>query len=80
MAFRYLVFGFLEYYPGGGMEDCKLKTNEIETVKAFLKSWSVEVDDYENVHVYDAEKDELIYKARYVDEDAGKFLVEVNKL
>lgn len=85
--YRYLVFGFDHYYPGGGMTDIAFKTNDIEELKDFVKKWEYEDkgSDYENLHVYDAEKDRLIYEAEfdvhdYFDKDARDLSVELNEI
>ncbi|MEK3887478.1 hypothetical protein [Bacillus sp. FSL K6-3431] len=87
MPFKYLIFGFSHYYPGGGMEDCVLKTNKIQEVKNYVEKWSVEDkgNDYENLHVYDAVKDRLIYDAEfyvhdYFDKNARDLIVKINEL
>ena len=84
---RYLIFGYGDFYPGGGMEDCKLKTDSINEVVEFIKAWEGkdEEEDYENLHVYDGERDEVIYKAHfnvndYFDNNARDLVLEIRSI
>ncbi|MGG0667761.1 hypothetical protein ABE073_04445 [Lederbergia citrisecunda] len=84
---RYLVFGFHDYYPGGGMKDCKLKTNELNEVIEFVKMWEGKDKDsnYEHLHVYDGERDEVIYEARfdindYFDNNARDLVLKIRNI
>lgn len=57
--FRYLVFAYDEYYPLGGMEDCRYKSNEPLAVRAKVRSLKSE---WETVEVYDCVTDKVCYK------------------
>ena len=57
--YRYLVFAYDYYYPFGGMDDCKFKTNDNDEA---LNQSELALRGAEHVEIYDAEKDELIYE------------------
>jgi hypothetical protein len=46
--YRYLLFGFNDYYPAGGMEDLKIKFNTIEEFEN-----KFEFTDYDNWQLVD---------------------------
>lgn len=52
VKYRFLVFGVFNYYPGGGMLDCILKTNHLEKVDEKIER-ELEKDDYNEYHIYD---------------------------
>lgn len=54
--YKYLVFCYSEFYPDGGMNDCKLKTNDLNKVEEFLSDNKEE--DY-SFQVYDCETGEV---------------------
>ena len=45
---RWLLFGFDQYYPSGGMDDCVLMSNDASEI---LERWKML--DYNHSHVYD---------------------------
>jgi len=47
--YRYLVFAYLDFYPGGGMKDCIEKTNDVSKVLSIWENNS----GYDSIHVYD---------------------------
>lgn len=57
--YRYFVFCISEYYPSGGMNDCELKTNDLEQAKLKLK-WLKEEGLGDERCIYDQNTDEII--------------------
>jgi|SRR6185312_12284893 len=55
--YRYLVFSATYYYPGGGMEDCYLKSSSVDEVLEKLKSLTSETVPNEIYQIYDIEND-----------------------
>ncbi len=45
---RYLVFEFDAYYPGGGMYDCRLKTDNLEEALGRVRK-----STYDYCEIYD---------------------------
>lgn len=86
MAVNYIVYGFSNYYPGGGMNDCRLKTSRKAEAKAFVENWKTveKGQDYEHLQVYDVKKDRVIFEAEfyvrdYLDKDARELKVKVDE-
>lgn len=55
---RYLVFGYNEYYPEGGMHDCIYKCNQSKDLKHYFlrnDTWR----NCDNVHIYDMKEDKI---------------------
>jgi len=52
--YRYLLFGYDQYYPLGGMEDCLLKTNKREEITKKIKE-----TDFHYYELYDCFEDTL---------------------
>lgn len=52
---RYIVFAGYNYYPGGGMEDCILTTDDMEEAR---KAGAADRGDW--AHVYDTQTGETI--------------------
>lgn len=56
--YRYLLFHCYNYYPSGGMRDCKLKTNNIDDFVPFInKEYSDTLLDH--IHYYDTVEDKF---------------------
>jgi hypothetical protein len=56
--YRYLLFHYPYYYPGGGMRDCELKTNNLDELVPFINQhYDDTLLDY--IHYYDTVKDKL---------------------
>lgn len=53
--YRYLVFEYDCYYPSGGMDDCKLKTNKLEEAMEFMNN-----SDWDYIDIYDCVEDCMI--------------------
>ena len=63
--YRYFLFYCPYYYPGGGMRDCDLKTNNIDELIPFINTnyndaWMSHIHYYDTVEdkSYDAEMEE----------------------
>jgi hypothetical protein len=58
---RYFLFEITHYYPAGGMNDCILKTNDVEEALSVIRHKHAE-DPYSmtNYEIYDVETDEII--------------------
>ena len=54
--YRYLVFAGCNYYPFGGMDDCKGKFNSFGEAVAFL----IEFNYDRWYHIYDVQNDVVI--------------------
>ena len=77
---RYLVFGFRDYYPEGGLDDIILTTDNIDEVKEHIRWFGMESDTYDtevynvskydNIQVYDTAESKVIYSA-YKNEVRG---------
>jgi hypothetical protein len=63
--YRYLLFYCPYYYPGGGMRDCELKTNDIAELEPFI---NINYDDdfMSHIHYYDIVEDK-VYEAEMED-------------
>ena len=69
--YRYYLFFYFDYYPHGGMEDCVLKTNNLDDIEKFIH------DNYEDdwflgtIAYYDAMEDKyfVAYMEMYENED-----------
>jgi len=53
--YRYLVFEYYCYYPSGGMNDCGLKTNELEEAIEHMND-----SDCEYIDIYDCVEGRII--------------------
>jgi hypothetical protein len=54
--YRYLLFHCYNYYPGGGMNDCKFKTNNFDELVSFINEhYNDTLMDY--IHCYDVVED-----------------------
>ena len=70
---RYMVFGFLDYYPEGGLDVIILTTDEIDEVKERIRWFGIESDTYDtevynvskydNIQVYDTAESKVMYSA-----------------
>ena len=70
---RYMVFGFLDYYPEGGLDDIILTTDDIDEVKEYVRLFGVGSETYseemyfisnlENIQVYDTVESKVVYSA-----------------
>lgn len=65
---RYMVFGFLDYYPEGGLDDIVLTTDDIDEVKEHIRLFGVGsetygISDLENIQVYDTVESKVVYSA-----------------
>lgn len=58
--YRYLLFYCPDYYPGGGMRDCDLKTNNIEELIPFINT-NYDDDFMSHIHYYDTVEDKVYY-------------------
>ena len=62
MRYKFLVFSYENFYPGGGMEDCILKTNDPEAaLKAATEAKETSID------IYNAETGETFDVPEFVD-------------
>lgn len=59
MLYRFLVFAYEDYYPDGGIDDCRFKTSTIE--EAIKEVEGLKKKEFDNVYIYDCVKGE-IYK------------------
>lgn len=55
---RFLVFAFDDYYPHGGINDCKARSG-VETV-AINRAVAL-CANHDNVHVYDVEDNKIVW-------------------
>jgi hypothetical protein len=54
--YRYLLFHCYRFYPGGGMIDCELKTNNMDELVPFINEhYNDTLMDY--IHYYDTAED-----------------------
>ena len=70
---RYLVFGFIDYYPEGGLDDIILTTDDIDEVKERIRWFGIESEtydtemydiySYDNIQVYDTAESKVVYSA-----------------
>lgn len=58
---RYLVFGGLHYYPGGGGEDFRNDFDELEEAKLYATEFEVGREIMYWAHVWDSETKTLIW-------------------
>lgn len=56
---RYFCFSYMQYYPSGGMDDCKLMTDNYTEARFWLVEQST---DYGSAYIYDTQDKERIYK------------------
>ena len=70
--YRYLLFHCYDYYPGGGMRDCVLKTNNFDELVPFINE---HYDDtfFDGIHYYDAVEDKVGYAVMERYENADFF-------
>ena len=54
MKFRYLMFAYDTDCPNGGMEDCLIKTNDLEEIKNYIGENQF---DFEFFEIYDVLED-----------------------
>lgn len=64
MKYRYLGFSYESYYPGGGMTDCCIKSNDLNEVIELLKKKERRNLEYHGgTDIYDCETGEsVLYK------------------
>ena len=61
MKYRYLAFSYPSYYPGGGMSDCLLKTNDLEEARAKIEQDRTRNDPcHGGSEIYDCETGEIV--------------------
>ena len=61
MKYRYLAFSYPSYYPGGGMSDCLLRTNDLEEARAKIEQDRTRNDPYHGgSEIYDCETGEIV--------------------
>ena len=68
--YRYLLFHCYYYYPGGGMRDCALKTNNIDELVPFIEK-HYEDDLLYHIHYYDTVEDKMyraVMEEHYVED------------
>ena len=68
--YRYLLFYCPDYYPGGGMRDCELKTNNKDELVPFINKHYAD-NFMSSIHYYDTVEDK-VYDAvmkNYENED-----------
>lgn len=61
--YRYFLFYCPHYYPSGGMEDCVLKTNNLDELVPFINENYNDDPYYATIHYYDAVEDKVWYAA-----------------
>lgn len=69
--YRYLLFYYNHYYPHGGMEDCVLKTNNLDDLEKFIHA-NYEDDYYQGtISYYDALEDKTMFAnmEEYINEN-----------
>jgi len=59
MKYRYLGFSSMMYYPGGGMSDCVIKSNNLDEVKTKLIE-DAKQPFHSGCEIYDCETGEEI--------------------
>ena len=67
------MFGFLDYYPEGGLDDIILTTDDIDEVKERIRWFGIEsetydtemydISNYDNIQVYDTAENRVVYSA-----------------
>ena len=60
----FLFFGYAEYYPYGGMEDCDAFSTDLEKIYSFLHKHAQE-DTYRYMYVVEITKDGKIFNHTY---------------
>ena len=60
----FLFFGYAEYYPYGGMEDCDAFSTDLEKIYSFLHKHAQE-DTYRHMYVVEITKDGKIFNHTY---------------
>lgn len=70
--YRYFLFYCPDYYPGGGMRDCELKTNNKDELVPFInKHYN---DNFmSSIHYYDTVEDKVYDAVMENYEDEGYF-------
>ncbi len=68
--YRYLLFYCPDYYPGGGMRDCELKTNNKDELVPFINKHYAD-HFMSSIHCYDTVEDKVWYAVmdEYTDEN-----------
>ena len=69
--YRYFLFYCPYYYPDGGMEDCILKTNNLDDIEPFLRTTYKDDHYLCTISYYDALEDKTFYACleEYENED-----------
>ena len=70
---RYLLFCYPEYYPHGGMEDCELKTNNLDELAPYINK-NYNDDLFYHFHYYDIVKDKIMYAVMETYDDENYFV------
>ena len=61
--YRYFLFCCEDYYPSGGMEDCVLKTNDLNEMARYIDE-NYSDDIHISLHYYDIVEDKIMYALR----------------
>ena len=56
---RYFCFSYIQYYPSGGIDDCRLMTDDYIQAKIWLVATDTRLG---SAYIYDTKTDERIYK------------------
>ena len=67
--YRYYLFYYEDYYPHGGMNDCKLKTNNFNDLEQYIRQNYECVWYTGTIAYYDAAEDKYMYADFELDED-----------
>lgn len=68
--YRYLLFQCPIYYPGGGMYDCELKTNNLDELVPFINEHYNDTL-LDTIHYYDVVEDRIYNAVMETYEDNG---------
>ena len=81
--YRYFLYYFWDYYPKGGMNDCVLKTNDLEELTQFVKDKCCKEPELcsDEIHFYDAYTDkkyiaEFEMVCEYEGQDFKRYFVK----
>lgn len=72
---KYLLFCYRNYYPRGGMEDCRLGTNNFNEIIDFIKQNVIDeygYIEYDNVQYYDVENNMTYELDVFLYQEEGK--------
>lgn len=60
---RYYLFAYHNYYPGGGMFDCELITDDLQEAIELADSLKEESFSPDNIEIFDTVEKRVVYDA-----------------